>query len=394
MKISGIKVVHSKAGWRTWSFIKITTTNKNLVGWSEVSESNGSPAAIQGAVRDLTPLLVGEDPLMVNELYHRMRGRNRQTQGGAVFKAISGIENALLDIKGKYHGVPVCELFGGPIRKSIPLYWSHFGTSRVRAFDHCDTLAITEADSLSTDEICKQSTDLGYDTIKTNIPVFNNKPFIHMPGFSRTPGGPELNLTKKVYNAAYEWVNSLRESLPNSHIILDLNYNFNPADAVRLIYDLDEAFNIHWAEIDTHSAKILRDIREGVFTQICSCENLIGVDQYMPYLTDGAVDVVSIDVLWNGLIRSLEIAQIAAAFGKQVTPHNHYSNLATFMSGQFCSLVPNLKIMEYDVDDVRWRDDLCTAVPHIHQGVFHLSYRPGWGADVNEVVLSEYAKFI
>jgi L-alanine-DL-glutamate epimerase-like enolase superfamily enzyme len=62
------------------------------------------------------------------------------------------------------------------------------------------------------------------------------------------------------------------------------------------------------------------------------------------------------------------------------------------MSAHFCAMVPNLKIMEYDVDDVRWRDDLCTAVPYIKDGTLHLSNRPGWGADINEVVLSEYAE--
>jgi L-alanine-DL-glutamate epimerase-like enolase superfamily enzyme len=389
--ITGIKVLHCKAGWRIWSFIKITTDKPSMIGWSEVSESNGSPRAIQGAVEDLSPLLVGQDPLKINDLYHRMVGRNRQSQGGAVFKAIAGIENALLDIKGKYHGVPVYRLFGGEVRNSIPLYWSHFGTSRVRAYDHCNVLAITGTDDLSLDALCREARDKGYDTIKTNIPIFNNKPFIHHPGFARTPGFPELNLTREVYEAAYDWIYTLRENLPSFNIVLDLNYNFTPEGAVRLINGLSE-FDLHWVEIDSARVCDITDIRVGTTTPICSCENLIGVDQYMPFLTEGDVDIVSIDVLWNGLIRSLDIARVAEAFGKSVTTHNHYSNLATFMSANFCAMVPNLKIMEYDVDDVRWRDDLCTAVPYIKDATLHLSNRPGWGADINEVVLSEYAE--
>jgi L-alanine-DL-glutamate epimerase-like enolase superfamily enzyme len=345
--------------------------------------------AIQGAVGDLSPLLVGEDPLKINDLYHRMVGRNRQSQGGAVFKAIAGIENALLDIKGKYHGVPVYQLFGGEVRNSIPLYWSHFGTSRIRAFDQCDVLPITGYTDI--EGICHLAEREGYDTIKTNIPIFNNKPFIHHPGFSRTPGFPELNLTREAYRAAQEWVYTLRKRLPDFNIILDLNYNFTSEGAIRLINGLEE-FGLHWVEVDSARVSDITDISIKTNTPICSCENLIGVDQYMPFLMEGDVDVVSIDVLWNGLIRSLEIAQLAAAYGKNVTPHNHYSNLATFMSAHFCAMVPNLKIMEHDVDDVRWRDDLCTAVPYIKDARLCLSDRPGWGADVNEVVLSEYAQ--
>jgi L-alanine-DL-glutamate epimerase-like enolase superfamily enzyme len=392
VKITGVTTIHCGAGWRIWSFVKIMTSSKHIVGWSEVTESNGSPRAIQGAVEDLRELLIGEDPLRIEALYWKMYGRNRQSLGGAVGKAIAGIENALLDIKGKHYGVPVYELFGGPVRESIPLYWSHFGTSRVRAYDHVNELPIKQLTDVG--GICQKARDSNYTTIKTNMPVFNNKPFIHMPGFSRTPGGPELNLTKEVYRATTDWIDVLRYNLPGVDIILDLNYNLTSEGCVRLIKGIEGRTPLHWVEIDTPDPRVLRDIKEQIQTPVCSCENLHGAHQYQQFIDDGAVDIVSIDVLWNGLLRSLEIAKAAALRGKNVTPHNHYSNLATFMSAHFCSLVPNLKIMEYDVDDVRWRDDLLTATPYIKDATLYLSDRPGWGADVNEQVLSGYRKFI
>ena len=58
--------------------------------------------------------------------------RQVQAPGGINSAAIAAIENALLDIKGKALGVPVYELFGGPVRERIPLYWSHCGSYRVR----------------------------------------------------------------------------------------------------------------------------------------------------------------------------------------------------------------------------------------------------------------------
>lgn len=392
MKISSVSTLHCKAGWRIWSFIRIQTT-KGITGWSEITESNGSPKAIAGAVDDLRKLLVGEDPLKINSLYHRMQGRNRQSLGGAVSKAIAGVENALLDIKGKHHGVPVYQLFGGEVRKSIPLYWSHFGTSRVRAAEHCNTLPITGLDDKAIECLCQEAKDRGYTTIKTNIPIFNNKPFIYHPGFGISPGGPECNLDGETVTAAWKWIKRLRDRMPNTHIILDLNYNFTAEAAVRIASEV-EGLAIEWFEYDTTFPGDLEVFKGSIRTPLCSCENLIGVHQYLPFITEGSVDVVSIDVMWNGMLRSLEIAQLAAAHGKNVTPHNHYSNLATFMSAQFCAMVPNLRIMEYDVDDVRWRDDLLTAAPLISDGVLHLSDRPGWGADINEVRLNEHRTFI
>ena len=60
MVIKEISVHHCKAGWRIWTFIRIETEG-GLVGWSEVTDSHGSPRGIEGVVRDLTPLLIGEN---------------------------------------------------------------------------------------------------------------------------------------------------------------------------------------------------------------------------------------------------------------------------------------------------------------------------------------------
>src|SRR4029078_1992045 len=90
------------------------------------------PYGIAGAVRDLTHLLVGQDPRPVERLYWDMLRATRQNLGGVTHKAIAGIELALWDIKAKALGVPVYELFGGPMRDRMRLYWSHCGTTRAR----------------------------------------------------------------------------------------------------------------------------------------------------------------------------------------------------------------------------------------------------------------------
>ena len=402
MKITGISVLHCDAGWRTWSFVKIVTSLSpaphNIVGWSEVTDSHGSPSGIEGVVRDLTPLLIGENPLDVERLYWKMYSRTRQSVGSIITKAIGGIENALLDIKGKYYGVPVYELFGGAIRKSIPLYWSHCGTSRVRAYNHVDTLPIKSLDDIPA--LAEEILRSGFDTIKTNIPIFESErglptpPHIYMPGFARTPGGPELNVTPVIQDAVFKWMRELENFLGSDfRIILDLNYNFKTEGYIQLGQMLDQ-FDLLWLEIDTYNPKALGDIRDCVQTLICSGENLLGLAEYRPFLDEYAMDIVSIDVIWNGFIRSMQIATLANLHELNVTPHNYYSNLATFITAQFCASIPNLRIMEYDVDDVHWRDDLCTAVPVIHNGKMDVPTRPGWGTDINEEVLRGHGRKI
>jgi len=81
---------------------------------------------------------------------------------------------------------------------------------------------------------------------------------------------------------------------------------------------------------------------------------------------------------------------MADAFELNVAPHNFYSHLSSLISANFCALVPNFRIMEVDVDDVPWKDDLVTQAPVIDQGCFVLPTAPGWGADVNEEVAAAH----
>ena len=67
-----------------------------------------------------------------------------------------------------------------------------------------------------------------------------------------------------------------------------------------------------------------------------------------------------------------------------VAPHNFYGHIASLISAHFAAIVPNLRIVEYEVDDVPWKDELVTHPPIIEAGHMLVPDRPGWGADVNE----------
>ena len=71
-------------------------------------------------------------------------------------------------------------------------------------------------------------------------------------------------------------------------------------------------------------------------------------------------------------------------------PHNFYGHLSTLMSAHLCAAIPNFCIMEIDIDDVPWKDDLVTCVPEIEDGHLLPPPGPGWGADLNEDVLREH----
>ena len=87
---------------------------------------------------------------------------------------------------------------------------------------------------------------------------------------------------------------------------------------------------------------------------------------------------------WNGISEAIKIAALADTYEVNVAPHNFYGHLSTLMSAHFCAAVPNFRIMEIDIDDVPWKDEVVTPVPTIEQGHLVMPNRPGWGVEVNE----------
>ena len=108
--------------------------------------------------------------------------------------------------------------------------------------------------------------------------------------------------------------------------------------------------------------------------------------EYLPYFERRAADVFMIDVPWNGFSQSKKIGDLAEAYQFNVAPHNYYSHLSTFISASLCAVLPNVRIMETDVDDVPWKDALTTSVPEIVDGHMAIPTAPGWGADLDEEV--------
>ena len=109
---------------------------------------------------------------------------------------------------------------------------------------------------------------------------------------------------------------------------------------------------------------------------IASLESLIGRKSYLPYLQAGAVDVAIIDTLWNGVGESIKIAGLCDTFEVNCAAHNYHGWLGTAISAHFCASIPNFKVLEVDVDDVPWKDEIVTVVPRIENSTFYMPTGP------------------
>ena len=384
MKITAVETLVCSGGWRPWMFVKITT-DSGPVGYSECSDSFGSNAAIAAAVKELGATLVGTDPRPVERIYWDLYRISRQSAGGPVQKAIAGIENALLDIKAKDLGVPVYALLGGPLRSSLRVYWSHCGSTRVRSAKHIGKAALRTYDDVAA--LGSEVKKAGYTALKTNLLLLEKEPAVIMQGYRGPPGSAALALDLGVIRQIDALLRAFRAGAgPDVDIMLDLNSHFRADASLRLAEAL-ESHELAWVEIDSLDPVALRDLKDKLSTPIASGENLGGPRGYRPFLEARSQDVVVIDVPWNGLLQSRKIADMAETFDMNVAPHNHYSALATLISAHFCMATANAPILEVDVDDVPWRDQIVTRAPVMRDGYLTVPDGPGWGAEVDEAVV-------
>ncbi len=385
MKIIKIEDLHADAGWRTFSFLKLTT-DEGLVGWSEFNEAQWNPG-LTAVIRRLAEHAIGQDPRSVARLSALLTAMTRMAPGGTNQQAIAAIENACLDVKAKALGVPVHALFGGPYRERLPLYWSHCGTFRARNHEFFERVIGTPPLRTLEDvrELGREALRRGYQAVKTNPLLFGGERAKMLnPGFG--PVGLDFahNYDARVVAAIGEQLAALRDGLgAQAGLMMDLNFAFKPEGLIR-IAKAAERYDMTWLEMDVHEPDALAQVRRSSATPIASLEAIYGRRGYKPYFDERAVDVAIVDVPWNGFLESLRIASLADTYEVNIAPHNFYGHLATLMSAHLCAAIPNFRIMEYEGDDVPWKDELLTVPPRVEHGELIVPTSPGWGADVNE----------
>ena len=356
-----------------------------IVGWSEYDEGF-STVGVTTAIKQLAPVVIGQDAINHEGLYARLAATARQSLFGVLPRAIGAIENAVLDAKAKHFGVPCYEILGGKVRDRIRVYWSHCGTWRISRPDDFRT-GVRNLSDLK--DLGKEVIDQGFSALKTNIFRYTENGFVgYSPGFNRN-ADPSRSPPREVLDGLVEYLQAFREGCgPDVDILLDLNFNARTEGYLSILRALRE-LDIFWVEIDTPYPQALATIRQQSPFTVSGCESLTGLVEYLPYFQQEALDVAIIDVVWIGAWQALKVAAAADAFQVTVAPHNYYGHLSSMISGHFSAVAPNLKIMETDIDRIPEDSQIFSHEPEFIDGYLHLSDRPGWGIEPNESMLTD-----
>jgi L-rhamnonate dehydratase len=281
-KPSGPKQVHTSA-----VYVRIRTAGgiDGLYGPIEKS-------AALVVVQDLRPFLLGKDALAGDALWDQMYRSDRQSRDGLFMMGISAVDNTLWDIRGKYFGVPVYRLLGGPTRSSVEMYASCLGFS------------------LEPEAVRKRALQNKRDGYRYQ------KWFIgYGPG-----SGPE-GMRKNV-----ELVRILRETVgDDTELMFDSFSGWDQDYALEWAHQVEQ-YRPHWMEESTHPEKIesFAAMRRSTTIPIASGEHFYGRWEVERYLQAGALSVVQADPEWcGGTSELVRIGTVASLHDVPVIPHGH-----------------------------------------------------------------------
>lgn len=319
---------------RHWLFVEVHT-DAGLVG---VGEGSGWPLVVEAAVRDVAPLLIGEDPADIERLWLKLRiamasHGSTGTVGGGV---LSAIEMALWDIKGKALGTPVWNLLGGRVRE------------RVRVYAHA-----------STAEHARACVAMGYRALKT--------------------GGVAKPLEK---------VAALREAVgPEVDLCVDLHGppDLTVKDAMVVGRQLEKYRLLFWEEpVSCDDWSGLARLRDTVAIPLATGERLATMWEFQRLLAQGCADVLQPDTgRCGGILQMVKVAAMAEAAFVSLAPHSgSLGPVAEYAALHVLAAIPNALILERFSHDWPGREAVVTPPVRVVDGHIAVPDRPGLGVEL------------
>jgi galactonate dehydratase len=366
VKITDVKVWLVEGVKYNWTFLKIYT-DTGVTGVGEATNWPGSQI-VEAAARELGQRIIGLDPMKIDFIWTKLyRDLNWVGPYGASMCAISGIDMALLDLKGKALGVPAYDLLGGSFRTKIQLYANYWFTNG----GHNESDYATQALEVK---------NAGFTGLKFD-------PFAHTNYFYGEDLDSNLSLTKSQQNKAYEVSKAVREAVgEDMDIMIETHAMLNFKVAVTMAKRL-APLNITWYEEPTgpENADTLKAFRDRIDPEVSIC---VGERHYTRHgirtvLEKHICDFIMPDITrCGGPSEMKRMATMAEAYNVQIAPHNPNGPLSTLASAHVCAAIPNFFRQEFIFKDVPWRDTVIDHPINIENGYLILSDRPGLGVDL------------
>ena len=359
LTIHRMSATQHKTSGTNWLFVRIET-DSGVHGIGEGSLQY-KDAALAAELNEFKKFIIGKDPFEIENIWTSLYRRVTWTGGPVTMSAISAIDVALWDIKGKALGVPVYELLGGRYRDSVRLYANGW-------FEGCET---PEQHA----EKAKEIVDSGYRALKFY-------PF----------KGPQV-ITPERMHKGIELVEAVREAVgPMVEIGIDIRTRLDMWSVSRVAQML-VPYNIAWIEepVMFDNVDAICALARTMSVPVATGEQLFNRWEFRPLLEQNAVKIIQPDICHAGGISELKkIATAAETYYVSVAPHNSNGPISTVASLHLDTCIPNCFMQEIFVNFLPRYEAVLTSPLEIVDGYASPPPGPGWGTDINLEALQSF----
>lgn len=366
MKITNLEVIQMSAGkvmpghsnWN-WTFVKVET-DAGIHGIGEASLQY-KDEVLKIELESFKRFLIGKDPSKIEYLWTAMYRQVSWSGGPVTTSAISAIDLALWDIKGKVLGVPVNELLGGKYHDSIKLY--------ANGWDRKDESPEAYAEG------ARKVVEQGYKALK--LYPFN---------------GPQIASPERI-SLGIERVKTVRNAVGGDiEVAVDIRGQLN-MDSARKVARKLEQYDIAWMEepIPWDNPKAMIDFAKSVNVTVSTGEQLYTRWGFREILEANAIGIIQPDICHAGGMTELKkISALAETYYVTVAPHNSNGPISTIASLHLLTGIHNGLMQEIFLNMIELYNEVLTESLEINDGRCHLNDKPGWGYDLKEEIVNKY----
>lgn len=340
-----------------FAIVKVTCDDGSI-GWGQTS-TYLADYSTQFLHDHLARFFLGRDPAD-NGAIQDEAVRARYKHGGLLlFRALCGIDTAILDLLGKQQGRPVFRVLGGQRRVDIPVY----GSSMRRDIGPED----------EAERFLALRQELGFRAFKLRIgsPMGRDR--------DARPGRTEA------------MISTVRERLgPDTDLMVDANGGFTAARAIQVGRMLEDFGYFHFEEpCPYEEIEQTAQVTAALDIRVAGGEQDTSLNQFQRLISGRVVDVVQPDIGYlGGVTRTMHVARMAESWGMLCTPHCANRTLLQVFTAHVAAAAPSIAAyQEWSIEHSTWEDDIYAGVPVVEDGVIRLSEEPGWGIEIDAGLL-------
>lgn len=361
MKIKRIELFNVKP---RWMFLKMYT-DTDIVGYGE-PVLEGHNKSVEAVIHEFEDYLIGKDPMQIENHVQALYKGGFYRGGPLMMSAISGIEQAMWDIKGKYYNCPVYEMLGGRTR------------DKIRMYTHIKATAIQGGNSLQEMvNIAKERVAQGYTALKYSI----------IPPIQLIEN-PEQTMEH------VERFAEVRKAIGDKiDLAIDFHGRVTPANAPRFIELLKPYMPMFIEEpCLPENIDCMVNIARSTTVPIAAGERLFGKYAYRELIEKQAVSVIQPDICHvGGIFEGRKIAAMAENYYMSVAPHNPLGPISLASCLQLDACIPNFLVQEHPVtpDGAELGHGFLTEPFVIKNGYIDTPTKPGLGIELDEKAMRE-----